>query len=154
MGRILAISWVAMLPVCFTPAYAADVGHVMLTPSEMEWKDASGLPPGTKIAVIEGPMTEAKPFIIRAKFPAGTEVPPHYHSQIEHVTVISGVFKLGMGDKLDPAATKALPVGSVSYMQPNTHLFALFNEETVVQIHGTGPWTITYLNPEDDPRKK
>jgi hypothetical protein len=26
--------------------------------------------------------------------------------------------------------------------------------DTVVQLHGVGPWQINYLNPADDPRKK
>ena len=45
-------------------AYAQDShsgAHTMLTPSELQWKDAAGLPPGTKITVIEGPMSEAVP---------------------------------------------------------------------------------------------
>ena len=25
--------------------------------------------------------------------------------------------------------------------------------ETILQLHGKGPWTITYVNPADDPRK-
>ena len=138
------------------PAYADDShpGHTMLTPDQMEWKDAPGLPPGTKVTVIEGPMNEAVPFIIRVKFPAGSKVPPHWHSQIEHTTVLSGVFNLGMGDKLDPSSAKALPVGSAAFMQPKTAHYAIFNEESIIQIHGIGPWTITYVNPVDDPRSK
>jgi hypothetical protein len=39
-------------------------------------------------------------------------------------------------------------------MQPGTNHFAWVGEESVVQIHGVGPWTVTYVNPADDPRKK
>ena len=28
------------------------------------------------------------------------------------------------------------------------------NQETIVQVHGTGPTDITFVNPADDPRKK
>jgi quercetin dioxygenase-like cupin family protein len=73
----------------------------MLTSSELQWTDAVGLPPGTKVAVIEGPMNEAVPFTVRIKFPAGAKVPPHWHPAIEHATVISGVFNVGLGDKFD-----------------------------------------------------
>lgn len=129
-------------------------GHTMLTPSDLQWKDAAGLPPGTKVAVIEGPMNEAVPFTVRIKFPAGAKVPPHWHPAIEHVTVISGVFNAGLGDKLDESTTTPLPVGSIAIMQPKTTHYAIFNEETILQVHGIGPWQINYINPIDDPRKK
>jgi quercetin dioxygenase-like cupin family protein len=138
-------------------AYAQDSqpgAHTMLTPSELQWKDAAGLPAGTKITVIEGPMNEAVPFTVRIKFPAGAKVPAHWHPAIEHITVISGVFTAGVGDKLDESTAKPLPVGSISIMQPKTKHFGIFNEETVVQVHGIGPWEIHYVNPADDPRKK
>ena len=138
-------------------AYAQDShpgAHTMLTPPDLQWQDAAGLPPGTKVAVIEGPMNEAVPFTVRIKFPAGAKVPPHWHPAIEHVTVISGVFKAGLGDKLDESKTRALPVGSIAIMQPKTTHFGMFNEETILQVHGIGPWQIDYVNPADDPRKK
>jgi quercetin dioxygenase-like cupin family protein len=94
--------------------------HTMLTPSELRWQDAPGLPTGTKVAVIEGPMSEAVPFTVRIKFPAGAKVPPHWHPAIEHVTVISGVFNAGLGDKLDESKATPLSVGSIAIMQPNT----------------------------------
>jgi quercetin dioxygenase-like cupin family protein len=104
--------------------------------------------------VIEGPANEAVPFILRIKFPADYKVPAHWHPAIEHVTVISGTFNMGTGDKLDMEKTKALPPGSIAIMQPKTNHFAWTSEETVVQAHGVGPWVINYVNPADDPRKK
>ena len=140
-----------------TQAYAQESpagAHTMVTPSELQWKDAAGLPPGTKVAVIEGPMNEAVPFTVRIKFPAGARVPPHSHPAIEHVTVISGVFNVGLGDKLEASKTTPLPIGSIAIMQPKTIHFGMFNEETILQVHGVGPWQIDYVNPADDPRKK
>jgi hypothetical protein len=65
----------------------------------------------------------------------------------------SSRFHMGTGDKLDQSATKALSAGSVAIMQPKIHHFAWTNDETIVQVHGVGPWAITYVNPADDPRK-
>jgi quercetin dioxygenase-like cupin family protein len=137
--------------------YAEDShagAHTMVTPSELQWNDAAGLPQGTKIAVVEGPMNEAVPFTVRIKFPAGSKVPAHWHPAIEHVTVMSGVLNMGVGDKLDESKARPLPVGSLSIMQPKTTHFATMNEETIIQVHGIGPWQINYVNPADDPRKK
>jgi quercetin dioxygenase-like cupin family protein len=111
------------------------------------------LPPGAKIAVIQGPMNEEKPFTVRLKFPANYAIPAHSHPGLEHVTVLSGTFHMGTGDKLDAKQAKALPPGSVAIMQPKTNHFALTKAETVVQLHGMGPWGVNYVNPADDPRK-
>jgi quercetin dioxygenase-like cupin family protein len=143
--------------VALTPTAVPGQGHgdhLMVAPSDLKWADVPSLPPGAKVAVIEGPLNEARPFMMRLKFPADYQIPAHYHSAIEHVTVISGTFHMGTGDKLDRKAMRPLPVGSVAIMQPGTRHFAWTGDETVVQVHGVGPWTITYVNPKDDPRKK
>ena len=138
-----------------TPSRAEEpVAHLMLTPVELKWADITSLPPGAKVAVIEGPLSEAKPFTIRIKLPADYSVPAHWHPAIEHVTVISGTFNMGTGDVLDKAKTTPLTVGSIAIMQPKTNHFAWTREETTIQIHGVGPWGINYVNPVDDPRKK
>lgn len=134
--------------------WAQAGAHILVTPEDLEWSDLPSLPPGAKIVVIEGPMTEAVPFTARIKFPADYELPAHWHPAVERVTVLSGTFNIGMGDKLDPRKTTALGPESVIIMQPKTHHFVWTKEVTVVQLNGTGPWGITYVNPADDPRKK
>lgn len=129
----------------------ADI--VMVAPKDLKWADVPSLPPGAKIAVIEGPLNEAKPFTVRLKFPANYTIPAHSHPGIEHVTVVSGTFNLGAGDKADRKQTKALSAGSVAVMQPNTKHFAWTKTETIVQLHGMGPWGVAYANPADDPKK-
>jgi hypothetical protein len=68
--------------------------------------------------------------------------------------VISGTFNMGVGDKLDKERSMPLPLGSMMIMQPKTNHFAWSQEEVIVQLNGTGPWSVTYVNPADDPRKK
>ncbi|MDB5839235.1 MAG: cupin [Herminiimonas sp.] len=135
-------------------AAQGQAGHIIVTPKDLKWADVPSLPPGAKAAVIEGPVNEAKPFTVRLKFPANYEIPAHTHPVLEHVTVLSGTFNLGMGDKLNKKQTRALSSGSTAIMPPGTNHFAWTNKETIVQLHGTGPWDITYVNPSDDPRKK
>src|SRR5207244_2035645 len=137
-----------------SPAWAQAAAHIMVSPADLKWADVPSLPPGAKISVIEGPPTEAVPFTFRLRFPADYKIPAHWHPAIEHVTVISGTFNLGDGDKLDPAKTTPLSTGSVAIMQSKSNHFGWTKEETIVQIHGVGPWAITYVNPPDDPRKK
>ena len=156
MTQLVRVTVVLLALVALAPASATPQAHdhMMVTPDELKWADVPSLPPGAKVAVIEGPLNEAKPFMIRLRLPANYKIPAHFHTGIEHVTVMSGTFNLGMGDKLDAKATRALGPGSVAIMQVGMRHFAWTQEETVVQVHGVGPWTVTYVNPEDDPRKK
>lgn len=126
----------------------------MMTPADLQWADVPSLPPGAKVAVIEGPLNDTVPFTFRLQFPAAYTIPAHWHPAIEHVTVISGTFHMGTGDKLDATTTKPLSAGSVAVMQPKTSHFGWTKDETIIQVHGVGPWAIHYVNPADDPRKK
>jgi quercetin dioxygenase-like cupin family protein len=127
--------------------------HVMMSPAELTWNDLPSLP-GVKIAVIEGPLTQAVPIMFRLKFPANFQVPPHSHPGIEHITVVSGTLNMGMGDVFDKTKTRALTPGSVAIMPPGTHHFVWTSEETIGQVHSNGPWGVSYVNPADDPAKK
>jgi hypothetical protein len=82
-------------------SWAQPGSHIMVNPTDLKWADVPSLPAGAKIAVIEGPLNEAVPFTFRLKFPADYKSPAHWHPAIEHVTVISGTFNMGTGDKLD-----------------------------------------------------
>ena len=129
-------------------------GHQMIAPADLKWTSMPSLPCGAQLAAIEGPMNEAKPFTVRIKFPANCKIPPHWHPAIEHVTVISGTLNMGTGDVIDATKSTPLKAGSIAIMQPTVHHFGLTSEETILQIHGVGPWGITYVNPADDPMKK
>lgn len=132
-----------------------DTVKMSLHPAaEIEWKDGpASLPKGAKMAVLEGDPTQPGFFTMRIKFPAGFKVSPHVHSQTEHATVISGALSLGMGATFDRSAMRVLPAGSFGFWVAGTPHYAWFEQETVLQLHGQGPWTITYVNPADDPRK-
>lgn len=154
-NTLIALSALAAMACSGVPASRAQSAHhMMVSPAELKWADIPSLPAGAKIAVMEGPLSEAVPVTFRLKFPADYKIPAHWHPGIEHVTVISGTFNMGTGDKLDPAKTIPLSAGGFAIMQPKTNHFGWTKEETIVQVHGIGPWGINYVNPADDPRKK
>jgi len=130
-------------------------GHSMVSPAALKWVDLPSLPPGAKIAIMEGPMSESVPFTARVRVPANYRVPAHWHPVIEHVTVLSGTLYMGLGKVLDVTKGMAVPAGGFAVMQPKTPHFAYTTNEPVeFQLHGVGPWGITYINPADDPRKR
>ena len=155
MKRSVMFAIVAAAALLAVPAsWAQSHDHRMVSPNDLKWADVPSLPAGAKIAVIEGPMSEAVPFTIRLKFPPDYQIPAHWHPAIERVTVLQGTFYMGVGDRLDTAKSMALTPGSIMILQPKTNHFAWTKEEVVVQLNGTGPWGVTYVNPADDPRKK
>ena len=91
---------------------------------------------------------------MRLKFPAGYIVSPHWHTQDEHVTVISGALLLGVGEMYDASEVETLTPGTLMVMPATHRHFARFDQETVLQLHGMGPWIVNYVNPADDPRNK
>jgi hypothetical protein len=122
--------------------------------AEIQWKEGpASLPPGAKFAVLEGDPSKEGVFTMRLWLPDGFKIPPHWHPKVEHVTVISGAFNVGMGERFDETATREMPAGTFGYWPAKMRHFAWARGETILQLHGTGPWMITYLNPSDDPRK-
>lgn len=141
----------------FLPRLSAEEtqpGDMRLYPAaSIEWKAApAALPPGAKMAALEGDPTKEGPFVVRFQFPDGYHVPPHIHPKTERVTVISGILDLATGEALDRSSAKKLPAGSFGYWPAGMKHAAWSEGETVIQLHGTGPWQINYVNPADDPR--
>ncbi len=91
-----------------------DEGIKLNRPHGFEWRDGPpSLPKGAQIAVLEGDPSKEGPFVFRVKAPDGYRIPVHTHPKTERVTVISGTFNIGMGDKFDQAATEPMPAPRV-----------------------------------------
>lgn len=127
--------------------------HLLYTPGEVEWQDTPpSLEDGAEVAVLEGDPSEAGVFTMRIKMPDGFHISPHWHPNVERVTVVSGTFLLGSGEELDEEATEALEAGSYTSMPPEMTHYAIAEGETVIQLTSVGPWVINYVNDDDDPR--
>ena len=138
----------------FASAADAPSGHVMMNTADVKWGPAPpNLPKGVKIAVLYGDPGKAGPFVMRLKMPANYKIAPHWHSRDENLTVISGTFYLAEGDKMDTKGAHAMKAGGFHYLPGKTHHFAYSKGPAVVQVHGEGPFDITYINPADDPSK-
>jgi uncharacterized RmlC-like cupin family protein len=133
---------------------AKKPSHVILSEADIKWGDAPPtLPAGAKMAVLQGDPGATGMFTIRLKVPDGYKVAAHWHPAAENVTVISGTFNLGTGDKLDEAKTTPMSAGSFATMPAKMRHFAWCKGETEVQVSGMGPFKIVYVNPADDPGK-
>ena len=133
-----------------------EAKHVMVAPSEVKWGlGLLAFLPGRRWRSSTGdPSVAGKPFVIRAKFPDGYRVAPHWHPTTENVVVLSGSFSVGMGDTFDEGKMTALAPGSYAKMPETMRHYAMAKGETAIQINGTGPFIVNYVNPKDDPRTK
>jgi quercetin dioxygenase-like cupin family protein len=122
--------------------------------SEVQWTEGpKSAPKGVKTCLMHGD-TAKGPFIMLAKFPAGTKIAPHTHASDEVVSVVSGNFVIGSGDKVDEAKGKVVDAGGYFTIKAGTPHWAMVKTEAVLVRYGNGPVDIKYVNPADDPSKK
>jgi quercetin dioxygenase-like cupin family protein len=138
-----------------TTGALADDMKMPVNASQIEWGPVPNfVPQGAEIAVLSGDPSKDGPYVIRLKMPAGYKIQAHNHPTTEMVTVISGDFHLGMGNKLDEEKSMLLTAGGYAEAPAQMNHFAWASSPTIVQVHGQGPFAITYVNPADDPRSK
>ena len=122
---------------------------------KLVWGPAPAVfPAGAKMAVLQGDPSKNELFTVRLDMPDGYKIAPHWHPTDESVTVISGTFLIGMGDKADMSKSLTLKTGEFAIAGANMHHFAQAKGRTVVQVHAMGPFALTYVNAADDPMKK
>ena len=138
------------------PQGAAKPGaHVMVAAGDVKWGPGpAALPPGAQAAVLDGNPATSGLFVLRVKFPDGYQVAPHSHPTDEHLVVVSGTLMAAVGDTVQAAEMHALPSGGYAKMPAGTNHYVRAKGETIVQITGTGPFEVKYVNPGDDPRRK
>jgi hypothetical protein len=132
-----------------------DDKHIVVRPADVKWGPGPpALPAGVKAAILVGDPGKPGPYVLRVQMPDGYKVPPHWHPTDENVTVLKGTLMIGKGEKFNAEATEPMPAGSYMRMPKEMRHFAWAKGETILQVHGMGPFEINYVNPADDPRKK
>jgi quercetin dioxygenase-like cupin family protein len=142
MKRIVTVTIVVLLTV--SSLGFAQSGHKLVLPGEIKW---TTLFPGIELGVVSGdPSKEGEPFVVRIRLKEGARVPPHWHPVDENVTVISGSFFMGMGEKFDQAALHEMPAGSYVLMPKEVRHYAWVKGETVIQVHSVGPFKTIWVD--------
>src|SRR6476660_4974375 len=118
----LAMAGLVFLTGQFSTIAAQVTSHERhaFTPDNIPWGPAPPfLAPGAQLAVLEGnPAAPSGDYTVRLKMPDGYRISPHWHPLRENVTVISGTFKLGMGDVFEKNKMKAFTAGSFAFLDP------------------------------------
>jgi quercetin dioxygenase-like cupin family protein len=135
-------------------AAAAQTMDMVAGADVVKWGPAPPVfPKGAQIAVLSGDPSKDGPYVVRLKMPANYVIPAHHHPTAENVTVLSGSFHAGMGDKLDRTHAQTFTAGGFAAISAGMNHYAWASRPTVVQVHGMGPFAIEYVNPADDPSK-
>ena len=128
-------------------------GMIIAHAGPVNWGPAvAALPRGARAVILDGNPARAGLFTLRLLLPAGYVIPPHTHPAWEHVTGVSGTFHIGMGSTIDMSNAHELRAGSFIAIPAGMRHWLHAETETVIQLHGGGPWNITYVNRADDPR--
>ena len=155
-AHAIVLAAIAAAAMTDAPAHAqgAARGASIVHAKDIQWTPAPGsLPHGAQIAVLHGDPGKDGPFVMRLMVPKGYKIPPHWHAQDEQLTVISGTLYLGAGDRYDPAIARGLAAGGFHFLPARTRHFAYAKTPTIVQLTGNGPFDVTYVTADDDPRK-
>jgi len=121
------------------PAGHPIAGYVA---GDMKWIDAPPALPGAQMVVLQGDPSKAGPYTIRLKFPAGYQIPLHFHDADENLTVLSGLLHIGIAPNFDATNTKEIGALSFATIPARMKHTAWVDAETIVQVHGIGPWNL------------
>ena len=154
-----AVAAAALAAAALAAVAACSGSRATLAPADvpsaergLSWGPAPAVfPPGAEIAVVQGNPFGNEPFVVRLRFPDGYRIAAHTHPTDEHVTVLAGTFRVGMGTRFREDSLVSLsPGASVTAPAEHPH-YAAARGRTVVQVSARGPFALTYVNPDDLP---
>ncbi len=126
---------------------AEGAAHKIVRSGDLKW---TPIIKGCDIAGVSGDLNaDGQPFVLRLRCADGSKVPAHWHPTDENVTVLRGVFLVGMGDKFDETKLQAMNVGNFVAMPKEARHFAMSKGDTIVQVHGMGPFKVNWVNAAD-----
>ena len=123
-------------------------GITIQMPKEIKWVKGNG----SETAVLVGDPAKPGPYTLRLKFPKGFRIAPHSHPDYREVTILSGTFATGYGDKFDTGNLKILPSGSFYTEPANVPHYIEIADDVVLQVSGTGPSERRFINPPGSPK--
>ena len=130
-------------------------GHTFINAKDTKWGDAPPtLPKGAKLAVLAGDPGKPVPFTIRLMMPANYNIPPHWHTQDENLTVVSGALYLGMGDKTEKPKARALMAGGFHFLPGRRIITPSRRQLRSFRYTARGPSTSTISTPRTIPSKR
>ena len=142
----------AAMIVCGAAVYSQDkpdaaASHKIVRSADLKW---TPIIKGCDLAPVSGdPGADGAPFVVRLRCVDGAKIPAHWHPTDENVTVLKGTFLVGMGETFDETKLMTMNVGNFISMPKEMRHFAASKGESIVQVHGVGPFKVNWVNPAD-----
>jgi anti-sigma factor ChrR (cupin superfamily) len=125
----------------------SEAPHKVIHFGDLKW---TPIIKGCDLASVSGdPNGEGTPFVVRLRCADGTKIPAHWHPTDENVTILKGTFLFGMGETFDEAKMQTMNVGNFVNMPKEMRHYAMSKGDTIVQVHGAGPFKVNWVNPSD-----
>ena len=93
------------------------------------------------------PAKPGAPFVIRIHAEAGYIIMSHRHPVDENIVVVKGSWALGMGDRFNRDNLEPMEVGDYAFVSMKMAHFALSKTDTIIQVHGIGPFKTQWVVP-------
>jgi hypothetical protein len=124
-----------------------DTAHKIVHYGDLKW---TPIMKGCDLAPVSGDFNaEGAPFVLRIRCADGVKVPAHWHPTDENVTVLKGTFLVGMGETFDETKLETMNFGNFTFIPKEMRHFALNKGETIIQVHGLGPFKVNWVNPAE-----
>jgi quercetin dioxygenase-like cupin family protein len=138
---------IAIAAAAYGQEKSADSGHGIVRSVDLKW---NAIIKGCDMAAVgSDPSVEGAPFTLRLRCTAGTVIPAHWHPTDENVTVLSGTFQVGMGDKYDATKLETMSTGNFVSMPKEMRHYARSKTASIVQVNAIGPFKVNWVNPAD-----
>jgi quercetin dioxygenase-like cupin family protein len=125
----------------------SDSAHKIVHFADLKW---TPIIKGCDLAPVSGdPNADGAPYVLRLRCADGAKIPAHWHPTDENVTVLKGTFLVGMGETFDESKLQPMNVGNFVAMPKEMRHFGLCKGETIVQVHGAGPFKVNWVNPSE-----
>jgi hypothetical protein len=143
---------IAAAAVCAVSIYGQDKkegteAHKIVHYGDLKW---TAIIKGCELAPVDGdPNADGASFVLRLRCADGSKIPAHWHPTDENVTVLKGTFLVGMGETFDESKLQPMNVGNFIALPKDMKHFGLCKGETIVQVHGVGPFKVNWVNPSE-----
>lgn len=132
----LALALSALPQKCLAQSAEQQIIPLKRFPADIRFETVSG-----------DPTKPGAPFVIRIHAEAGYVIMPHTHTIDENIVVITGTWALGMGDRFRRDSLQLMEPGTYGFVPKNMKHFGLSKTETILQVHGLGPFTTRWVTP-------
>ena len=141
MSVVRIVVLALLLALCGNSVDAQNPAHHQVVPLH-------AMPAGQWVEKVSGDFSKpGEPFVFRIHQDAGYITLPHVHPIDEHITVVKGTWSLGMGRRFNQSALEVMETGTYGVAPKDMAHFAWSKTETILQIHGIGPFASTVIEP-------